>query len=62
MYSIPEDDDVGSSAAVDDEEADSEVVSAVVWLDASVSVDDGLVVVASEVDVVEAFGSLILNL
>jgi hypothetical protein len=47
---------------VDDDEADSEVVSAVAWLDVSVTVGDRLVVVASDVDVVKAFGSVMLNL
>lgn len=60
--SIPADDDVGSSTPVDDEKADSEVVPTVVWLVVSVSIDDGLVVVVSDADVVEAFGSVMLNL
>ena len=45
-----------------DEEAVSDVVSAVVWLDVSVPVGDRLVVVVSDADVVEALGSVMLNL
>jgi hypothetical protein len=62
VCSIPADDDEGPSTTVDDEEADSVVVSAVVRLEVSVSVGDRLVVVVSDVDVVTALGSVMLNL